>query len=443
MDNNIRFCLVKNHGTWFVKIRDGHKQALLSTGVKVTGKNDREIEHSRQQAMLKLNDVIEKYSTSQKNKESESASANEALTESENPSFAEYMENYNQNQRDGREIRITTYDDRKQKIEKHIKPYFGNMKIKDMVKDDFKRYKVAKLNEGLSANTVGKLLTFMKTVLDDAIDNHIISENPAAKVKKPKKEKYKPVILSPKQLLLLLNGVKGTDMELPIMLAVFFALRRSEIIGIRWSNFDFIKMMLSITGTVTRQHNAEGKLLDVYSTDTKTEGSKSVYLLTSDVATYFKTKFIEQQEMPRETNDYVDFVCVDNVGQRLKLDYVSSKFSKLLKKLGLPHVRLHDLRHSTLSLLSSQNVPMKDIQAYARHDQFETTADTYTHPVEDSTLYLLDTIVKTIGFSSDTEISYKSDEKQIEISQPKKNHLWGKDAYSQLTDMNNMISGLV
>ncbi len=84
--------------------------------------------------------------------------------------------------------------------------------------------------------------------------------------------------------------------------------------------------------------------------------------------------------MIRSTNDYKDFVCVNEIGELIQPDYVTAKFTKLLKANGLRHIRFHDLRHSCLSILANNsNFTMKQVQDYAGHANYAITADTYSH----------------------------------------------------------------
>ena len=75
----------------------------------------------------------------------------------------------------------------------------------------------------------------------------------------------------------------------------------------------------------------------------------------------------------------IDYVFVDALGRRMKPDYISSTFSVLLEKNGLKRIRFHDLRHSCASLLLANGVPMKQIQEWLGHSDFNTTANIYAH----------------------------------------------------------------
>ena len=118
----------------------------------------------------------------------------------------------------------------------------------------------SKIESGLSANTVGKHYTLIKTALKDAVINDLIKSNPAEKVKKPKKAKVHHNFYTAEQLKILIEAVQGSDMELPVMLAVIFGLRRSDVVAVKWSNIDFENMTLEICEKVTRQKTKMVKL---------------------------------------------------------------------------------------------------------------------------------------------------------------------------------------
>ena len=88
-------------------------------------------------------------------------------------------------------------------------------------------------------------------------------------------------------------------------------------------------------------------------------------------------------------------VCVNEIGELISPDYVTHKFSKLLKSLGLKHIRFHDLRHCCISLLANDpRFSMKQVQEYARHANFNITADTYSHADQNTKAAELDALTE-------------------------------------------------
>ena len=80
-------------------------------------------------------------------------------------------------------------------------------------------------------------------------------------------------------------------------------------------------------------------------------------------------------------NEYIknDYVFKWDNGKPYNPDYITSKFSKTIKKYNLKKIRFHDLRHSCASLLNAQGYTLKDIQEWLGHADIQTTANTYAH----------------------------------------------------------------
>ena len=72
-------------------------------------------------------------------------------------------------------------------------------------------------------------------------------------------------------------------------------------------------------------------------------------------------------------NDYKEYICLMENGELMKPGYVTQTFSKILEQNNLRHIRLHDLRHSCGTLLIQNGVPVKDIQIWLGHSNFQTT----------------------------------------------------------------------
>ena len=94
-----------------------------------------------------------------------------------------------------------------------------------------------------------------------------------------------------------------------------------------------------------------------------------------------KEKQEEMQRVLRKTynRSYLEYVCVNPLGNIIKPQYVTEHFKVLLRKHGMDQIRFHDLRHSCATLMLSNHEEMKEIQAWLGHSTITITADTYTH----------------------------------------------------------------
>ena len=77
--------------------------------------------------------------------------------------------------------------------------------------------------------------------------------------------------------------------------------------------------------------------------------------------------------------DEIDHVFKRDDGMPYKVNYISKRFSDLLERYHLPHIRFHDLRHTAGSLLLESGLSIKQIQEYLGHEQVSTTLDIYAH----------------------------------------------------------------
>lgn len=359
----IKGSLNVNKGIWHVSFRipdgkGGMKQKQLSTGIKDMRGNKRKAEEKMKEILEKWDGIIS--------------------MDKETAMFHDYV--FDWVKRSETRVQISTYDGYVHMFERHIKPYFQNKKIKlaDVKPKDLETYYSYKIKSGLSPNTVIKQHAIIRSALQDAFKNGYIKNNPADLAEKPKRVKANHDFYSVEELKKLLEVSDGTDIELPIYLSVMFGLRRSEAVGLRWSAIDFENKTLTVCAKVTRGYK-DGKIIDIVSDKLKSEASYSTFALNDEICAYLKNVKEKQSKLIRETNDDIDFVCVNAVGKRLKADFVTYRFAKLLKQNGLRHIRFHDLRHSCISLLVKNNFNMKSIQEYARHADFTLTANTYAH----------------------------------------------------------------
>lgn len=364
----LKYSLQINKGIWHVSfyvkdINGKRKQKQLSTGFKAYN-GSREV--NKHKADLKAQEIVAKY---------------EGLTHSDyvNWTLDKYVSDWLA--RDKPNIALTTYDKYVSMLNRHITPYFSalGLPLRDIKPIHLERYCTAKIDEGLSPTTVIKHIGLIRPALKDAVKNGYIRTNPAELMQKPKKAKTEARFYNAEQLKQLLSVAMGTPIEVPVVLGILLGLRRSEIVGLRWSAIDFDNMILSInqkavTGMV------DGKTQTVISKTLKTEASESDFKLNTDLCDYLKALREKQSKIPRETKAYMDYLCIDAVGNLLKPDYITAKFRKLLKANNLPPIRFHDLRHSCISLLANDSrFTMKQVQDYARHANFLTTANVYSH----------------------------------------------------------------
>lgn len=170
---------------------------------------------------------------------------------------------------------------------------------------------------------------------------------------------------------------------MPVKLAAFYGLRRSEVMGLRWDAVDFVHNTICIRHTVTGC-TIDGQYQIIAADTTKTRSSRRTLPLVPTVREML-LRLKEQQEQNQKicgqsySREFADYICVNKLGERIRPAYLSSCFSKALEQNHLRHIRFHDLRHSCATLLLAHGVPLKQIQEWLGHSDFSTTANIYAH----------------------------------------------------------------
>lgn len=296
--------------------------------------------------------------------------------------FADFMEQWLEIVKST--VSIPTYSSYVNAVKSIIAPYFRKKKIllRDLQAHDIQMFYQEQLQR-VKASSVIHYHANIHKALKYAVKNDMIPSNPADKVERPKQDKFYGNFYDRDELNKLFEAVAGTKLELPVLLGAFYGLRRSEIVGLKWSAIDFEQNTITIRHTVT-SCNLDGKCVIVAKDTTKTKSSRR----TLPLVPYFHEKLLAvkaQQERNQKlcgrsyNREFLEYICVDDIGDRFKPNYITSQFPKLLERNGFRKIRFHDLRHSCASLLLASGVPMKHIQEWLGHSDFSTTANIYAH----------------------------------------------------------------
>lgn len=281
-------------------------------------------------------------------------------------------------------VMLTTYASYAGLMNSAILPYFTEKGIllKVLTPKDIQDFYTLQL-ERVSANTVIHYHAIIHRALKYAVKMDMIPANPADKIERPKKEKFVGSFYDSSEVNVLFNHLDGHPLEIPIKLGAFYGLRRSEILGLKWSAIDLNANTITIRHTVT-SCNVDGKHIEVASDTTKSKSSMRTLPLVPEFRTLLLNKKEEQARFRKlcgrsYCTDYLDYICVNELGERLKPNTLTAGFKRVLQTNGMRVIRLHDLRHSCASLLLANGVPMKQIQEWLGHSDFSTTANIYAH----------------------------------------------------------------
>ena len=296
--------------------------------------------------------------------------------------FADYMELWLEVVRNS--IEITTFSSYTQMVKGKIVPYFRKtgVKLGELQARHIQSFYLYELKT-VSASTVIHEHANIHKALKYAVKMDLIPYNPADKVERPKKQKYIADYYRLEELEQLFEATKDHPYSLLIQITAFYGLRRSEALGLRWDAIDFEQGTISVKRTVTSTI-IDGKYQEFEQQSAKTKSSLRTLPLIGSFREYFM-QVKEAQELNKQVcgncynYEYDGFVFVDELGERIRVEYLTNAFPKFLESHGLRRMRFHDLRHSCASLLLANGVPLKHIQEWLGHSDFTTTANIYAH----------------------------------------------------------------
>lgn len=281
-------------------------------------------------------------------------------------------------------LAVATYSSYAAMIKKPVGPYFRqrNLTLRELEARHLQMFYSEMLRK-VKPNTVIHYHAIIHSALKYAVKTDMLVQNVADKVDRPKKNDFQPVFLSAEEMQKMFEALRGTRLELPVLVAAFYGFRRGEVLGLKWDAIDFERGTISVKRTVTFT-NADGTYREVEQQSAKTKSSLRTLPLVGSFRDYFM-QVKEAQELNKKVcgncynYEYDGFVFVDEMGERMKMNYLTSAFPKFLERHGLRRMRFHDLRHSCASLLLANGVPLKHIQEWLGHSDFTTTANIYAH----------------------------------------------------------------
>ena len=239
-------------------------------------------------------------------------------------------------------------------------------------------------------NTVIHYHAIIHSALKYAVKTDMLVQNVADKVDRPRKNSFQPVFLSADEMQKMFEALRGTKLELPVLVAAFYGLRRGEVVGLKWDAIDFEQGTISVKRTVTSTI-IDGKYQEFEQQSAKTKSSLRTLPLIGSFREYFM-QVKEAQELNKQVcgncynYEYDGFVFVDELGERMRVEYLTNAFPKFLESHGLRRMRFHDLRHPYVKHTTKIfSLRLMDFQAQAYPDaQRKTRGACQLHQGEQS-----------------------------------------------------------
>ena len=267
-------------------------------------------------------------------------------------------------------VKESTYSNYNMKLEKHIIPYFGTIRYEKLNVKIFNDFIVGKLSTGLSPRYVSDICRVIKSITKFARQKLNYSDK-AELLSLPKCEKKEREMLTTTQQNLLTTYLSDcvSPSNLGIFISAVTGIRIGELCALKWSNVDLEKRIITVTKTMQRIKNIGGKTATkIIITPPKSKTSAREIPVPDVLYSYLK-------KMQCDNDCYV-LTGEKAFAEPRTMQY---RFRSVLKKLGLPQVNFHALRHMFATKCVDIGVDVKTLSEILGHCSVELTLNRYVH----------------------------------------------------------------
>ena len=284
-----------------------------------------------------------------------------------------WMENYAKIK-----LRPSTYKTSQGFLKNHIKPQIGSIPLADLTSLGLQRFykhlldggrvdriEAKKKPKGLAPKTVRNIHQMIGSAYNLAIEQKLVTRNPAQGCALPKVEHKEMKTLTADQLSAFFREARDSGVFALYYIDLTTGLRRGELLGLKWLDIDLEKGDLRVQRQIGR---IDGKIIEM---PLKTKNAYRTLPLSADAI-----NVLMQQR--RKTGNS-EWVFLSPTGGPMSPDSVLHMLHRILKRAGLPKVRFHDLRHTFATLALQNGVDIKTVSGMLGHFSAGFTLDTYAH----------------------------------------------------------------
>lgn len=280
-------------------------------------------------------------------------------------------------------IRESTLKGYQAYIKNYIVPHLGDKRIDKLTTHEIQQFYVMLQEEGrlkedeikgfqLSAATVRHIHGVLRQAMQAAADLRMIPRNPVDGVKLPKIDNDVMKVLNEEELQIFKEAIKDEPEWYDFFYTeITTGLRKGEICGLMWSDFDIKTGMLHVRRTLHRYEDGQ-----LRTGETKTGAGKRKILLPRTTAQLLRE---------RKKKSYSQWIFWNPLRPEdpISPDSAYHAMKRILQKAELPDIRFHDLRHTFATHALANGVDPKTLAGILGHTNASFTLDTYAHVTSD------------------------------------------------------------
>ncbi len=299
-----------------------------------------------------------------------------SIFEVENITLAEYLHRWLNGPVKTKNLKPITVEQYEQQIRVHIVPSLGRIKLSKLSPELVQDFYDSKIASGLKPASVRYIHAVLHNALEHAHKRRLIPDNVAAKTDPPKVRPSEIQPLDAEQTRTLLDAARTEPLGSLYTVAATAGLRIGELLALRWTDVDLEQGVIRVSRTLSRAKSGPRF------TTPKNGKGRSLTLTKQAVEALRSHRKAQNEVRLRLGTLWEDngLVFASETGKPLTRDFVDRRsFKPLLKRSGLPEMKLHDLRHTCATLLLSRGVHPKYVQELLGHASIVMTLNRYSH----------------------------------------------------------------
>lgn len=259
----------------------------------------------------------------------------------------------------------------------------------------------ARADNGAKGSSVRQYYLAIHSAFAYAVKMEMIPIHPMDKLTVPRADRHEVSFYNESELNELFKVFEGDVLELVVHIAAYYGLRRCEVLGLRWDAIDFVNKTITIQRKVVESNEDGCRKLYVESRLKTNSTRRTLPLIPHIEQMLLERKKIDERNRKlcgkSYNTEFDGFVCRKYDGRLIAPNDVTGHFHRVIVKHGMRHLRFHDLRHSCASLLLANDVPMKAIQEWLGHSNYNITANLYSHLEYNAKINSAETIARVLG----------------------------------------------
>ena len=274
-------------------------------------------------------------------------------------------------------------------LQTHLLPWFGTMET--IAECDVQQFVIDKCASGLARKTVRDMVAVLKSIVKYG-NKHGIFHFEEWEIEYPTdtENKLLPTLSLNHQRKLMNHLIEQpTQQNIGVLLALCTGMRIGEVCALQWEDVDFTQRIITVRHTVGRIYNCELKTTERIHTSPKTKNSCREIPISKQLFQSLKT-VRKQSQSP-----YVVGISTQSKEPRSYRDY----FSRLLKRLNIPHLVFHGLRHTFATRCIESQCDYKTVSVILGHSNVATTLNLYVHPNLSQKKKCIDRMSKFLGMA--------------------------------------------